>query len=193
MMPRLARKRACRELTVTRKLGLQKEEMLDHVQRLGLPYTVIDVGWWYQISLPRVASGRFDYALLSPIQFLLGGGEVPSALTDLRDVGMYVAKIISDERTLNKKVLAYTEVKTQNEIFELVEKKTGEKPEVIPVSNPTDRSNAYQKTTPPSRLIFSRLMDSRVRCLARSWTPRSKRSPTAKTRICKWHAHNSNT
>ncbi|OBS16094.1 hypothetical protein FPOA_13173 [Fusarium poae] len=109
-----------------------KEEMFNNVLRLGLPYTLIDVGWWYQLSLPRVASGRFDYALFNPVQFLLAGGEVPSALTDLRDVGMYVAKIISDERTLNKKVLAYTELKTQNEIFDLVEKKTGEKPEVIP-------------------------------------------------------------
>ncbi|KAL4903973.1 hypothetical protein BDW74DRAFT_185710 [Aspergillus multicolor] len=111
-----------------------KQEILDHVQRLRLPYTVIDVGWWYQITLPRVPSGRFDYALAMAQNMFLGDGDVPSALTDISDVGLYAAKIISNPRTLNKKIFAYTESFTQNEVFRLVEKVTGEQPEAIKVS-----------------------------------------------------------
>ncbi|KAI8417447.1 hypothetical protein FOFC_00002, partial [Fusarium oxysporum] len=77
------------------KLHDKKEEILDHIQRIYLPYTVIDVGWWYQLMLACVPS----------------------------------AAIIDDPRTINKKVLVQTETKTQNEVHELVEKVTGEKPE----------------------------------------------------------------
>lgn len=31
-----------------------KEEVYNHTKRLGLPYTIIDVGWWYQISVRYV-------------------------------------------------------------------------------------------------------------------------------------------
>ena len=79
--------------------------------------------------MPKVPSGRMDYALLAPVANVLAGGDIPSALTDLRDIGTYVAKIVNDPRTINKKVLAYTEVRTQNEVFGLVEKLSGEKPE----------------------------------------------------------------
>ncbi|KAJ5890103.1 hypothetical protein N7504_010913 [Penicillium tannophilum] len=110
-----------------------KEQILDHIQRLRLPYTVIDVGWWYQIALPRVPSGRFDYGLLAPQNKIFGAGDVPSALTDVRDIGKYAAKIISDSSTLNKKVFAFTEAMTQNQLFGLVESMTGEKPEITKI------------------------------------------------------------
>ncbi|KAJ5814253.1 uncharacterized protein N7503_001003 [Penicillium pulvis] len=110
-----------------------KEQVLDHIQRLRLPYTVIDVGWWFQIALPRVPSGRFDYGLLAPQNKIFGAGDVPSSLTDVRDVGKYAAKIISDPRTLNKKVFAFTEAMTQNQLFGLVESMTGEKPETTKI------------------------------------------------------------
>jgi hypothetical protein len=109
------------------KISRQKEDILDHIQRIRLPYTVIDVGWWYQISLPRIPSGRLDYALLAPANTVLGGGNTPSALTDVRDIGLYVAKIISDPQTVQKKVFAFTETRTQNQICELVERLSGEK------------------------------------------------------------------
>lgn len=108
---------------------MQKEEILDHIQRIYLPYTVIDVGWWYQITLPLVPSGKFEGRVTFGNNNVIGGGNNPSALVNLDDIGRYVTVIINDERTINKKVFAYTESKTQNEIFELVEKVTGEKPE----------------------------------------------------------------
>ncbi|KAL4802477.1 NAD(P)-binding protein [Aspergillus unguis] len=112
----------------------KKEEILDHILRLRLPYTVIDIGWWFQLTLPRVPSGKLDYALIAPANSMFGNGDVPSALTDLRDVGTYVAKILDDPRTLNKKVFAFTELMTQRQIYDLVEKVTGEKPEITTVS-----------------------------------------------------------
>ncbi|KAF5570665.1 isoflavone reductase [Fusarium phyllophilum] len=112
----------------------RKEAVLDHIQRIYLPYTVIDVGWWYQITLPRVPSGKLDESLVSPNNYIIAGGDIPSALTDVRDIGKYVAAIVSDPRTINKRVLGYTESKTQNEIHKLVETVLGEKPEPTTLS-----------------------------------------------------------
>ena len=66
---------------------------------------------------------------------IIGGGNVPSALTDMRDIGRYVAKIIVDERTLNRMVFAYNTVITQNQIYDLMEEISGEKLERNYVSN----------------------------------------------------------
>ena len=58
---------------------------------------------------------------------IVGDGNTPMGLTDLRDIGRYVARIIDDERTLNKMVYAYNTVKTQNEIYDLLEEISEEK------------------------------------------------------------------
>ncbi|KAL4968084.1 uncharacterized protein BDV14DRAFT_197316 [Aspergillus stella-maris] len=136
---RVARYVPCFWATVAARgvMGLRdaKEEILDHVQRLRLPYTAIDVGWWYQISLPPVPSGKLDYALMAPqsTYSIFGDGDNPSAMTDLRDIGLYVAKIIGDERTINQRVLAATETWTQNEIAGIVERVTEEEVAVTKV------------------------------------------------------------
>lgn len=105
----------------------QKEEVLDHIQRTHLPYTVIDVGWWYQISLPRLPSGRLDRNLFLYNTAIGGDGNIPSARTDSRDIGAYVARIITDPRTLNQKVFAYTDLRTQHELWDTVAEISGEK------------------------------------------------------------------
>ena len=105
----------------------QKEQVYNLVKRLHIPYTIIDVGWWYQFSLPRLSSGRIDYAISPATQSIPGDGNVPSALTDLRDVGKYVTRVIKDERTLNAMVFVYNELWTSNEIYDLLEKLSGEK------------------------------------------------------------------
>nr|XP_036577222.1 isoflavone reductase [Colletotrichum truncatum]KAF6784134.1 isoflavone reductase [Colletotrichum truncatum] len=104
-----------------------KEDILDHIQRLHLPYTVIDVGWWYQISLPRLPSGRIDRNLFLYNTAIGGSGDVLCARTDSRDVGKYVARIIADPRTVNQKVFAYTDLRTQHELYNMVEQISGEK------------------------------------------------------------------
>lgn len=102
-----------------------KEDVYNHIKRIHLPYTIIDVGWWYQIGYPRLPSGKIDYVAMD-VPTLIGDGTVPSALTDLRDIGRYVAKIVADERTLNKYVLAYDEVWTPNQVVEELERLSGE-------------------------------------------------------------------
>jgi hypothetical protein len=94
---------------------------------LHLPYTAIDVGWWYQISLPRLPSGRLDENLLLYSSYIPGDGNVRSGRIDRRDIGKYVARIIADPRTLNKKVFACVDLRTHNEVYDTVERISGEK------------------------------------------------------------------
>lgn len=148
----------------------QKEDVLDHIRKLYLPYTAIDVGWWYQISPPRVPSGRMDSGLLFPAQHILGDGTVPSAMTDLADVGRYVAKIVADPRTLNKMVFAYSELLTQKQVWDTVEKVSGEKLERKYVSLLTSDSN------------WVNLADISLSALNPSWTPSSIMPRTSSTR-----------
>lgn len=56
-----------------------------------------------------------------------GDGNVPSAITDLRDIGRYVARIAKDDRTVNRYVLAYNELWTQHQIYDILERLSGEK------------------------------------------------------------------
>ncbi|KAJ4264346.1 hypothetical protein NW762_005542 [Fusarium torreyae] len=108
------------------KLRDIKEDVLNHIKQIYLPYTVIDVGWWYQITLPRLPSGRIDYAITFPAGHIAGDGNKPSALTDLGDIGHYTARIIADPRTLNQMVFAYSELYTPNQVYDLLEKLSGE-------------------------------------------------------------------
>ncbi|KAK7403059.1 hypothetical protein QQX98_011170 [Neonectria punicea] len=103
-----------------------KEEVISHIKKIYLPYTVVDIGWWYQGTLPRLPSGKLDYAMKFPVKTIASDGNLPTALTDLRDVGKYVARVIADPRTLNKSVFAHSEVRTQEDIFTLLEQASGE-------------------------------------------------------------------
>ncbi|KAL1897452.1 hypothetical protein Sste5346_004190 [Sporothrix stenoceras] len=110
-------------------LNLQdlKNSVLDHIKKVDIPYTVIDVGWWYQSTLPRLPSGRTDYIASPSEPCIVGDGNVSFALTDLGDIGLYTARIVGDPRTLNQSVFAYAEVKNQNEIYLTIEELSGEK------------------------------------------------------------------
>ncbi|KAJ7982981.1 hypothetical protein DFH06DRAFT_978420 [Mycena polygramma] len=116
-----------------------KEEVYQAIRKLYLPYTIIDVGYWYQLSFPRVPSGRVDYATLvaagrRPNVEIHGYGNMPTMLTDLRDIRPFVARIVKDPRTLNKSVIAYGQVLSENEVFETMEALSGEKVERIYIS-----------------------------------------------------------
>ena len=122
----------CGFITIIPPGGIQelrdgKEQVYNHVKQLGIPYTILDVGWWYQIALPRLPSGKIDYAIAMPDLHLAGDGNQLSAHTDLRDIGRYVAKVIVDERTLNKMVFVYNELWSQNQIWDALEKVSGAK------------------------------------------------------------------
>ncbi|KAJ7676845.1 hypothetical protein DFH06DRAFT_1466225 [Mycena polygramma] len=111
------------------KLRDEKEQVYQEIRKHFLPYTIIDVGYWHQISFPTVPSGRLDYASLMQKNTIHAGGTAPTMLTDLRDIGPFVARIIKDPRTLNRAVFTYSDVLSENEIFEIVEEMTGEKVE----------------------------------------------------------------
>ena len=99
------------------------------IQRAQLPYTIIDVGCWYQVWVPKVPSGQSDHAHMIYIDHrIVGDGNVKFALTDLLDIGKYVAQIVADPRTINRRVLAYTEVLSMNEIWGVMAKASGEDP-----------------------------------------------------------------
>ncbi|PYH31126.1 aromatic alcohol reductase [Aspergillus neoniger CBS 115656] len=124
----------------------EKETVYNHIKQLRLPYTIIDIGWWYQLSYPRLGSGRTDYAMTTANNEIVGDGNTPLALTDLRDIGRYVAKIIVDDRTLNKMVFAYNTVLTQNQIYDLLEEISEEK---------------IQRNYIPEETIYTRVLAAR--------------------------------
>ncbi|KAF7334591.1 Isoflavone reductase family protein [Mycena venus] len=106
----------CAFTTVTPPGGVMrlrdsKEQVYQHIRKLYLPYTIIDVGYWYQLSFPTLPSGRVDYAaLVKPNVDIHADGNKPTMITDLRDIGRFVALIIKDPRTLNHSVFAYGDV-----------------------------------------------------------------------------------
>jgi hypothetical protein len=116
------------------KLRDDKEEVYQRIWFQHLPFTIIDVGYWHQLSWPRLPSGRIDYALLIPNTTKYGDGDAPNLITDKRDIGRFVTRIIKDERTMNQKVFTYSDVLSQNEIFAIMAEKTGEKIEFDQVS-----------------------------------------------------------
>lgn len=92
-----------------------------------MPYTIIDIGYWHEIMIPPIQSGKLDHRALYPTFFFVDAGSALCATTYLPDVGKYVARIIADPRTLNRMVFAYGEVTTQRAAVDMVERLSGEK------------------------------------------------------------------
>ncbi|OBZ72585.1 Casein kinase I 1 [Grifola frondosa] len=119
-----------------RNLHDQKLRIREFVQKLGVGYTFIDVGWWMQLILP-LRTGN-----LSPAKFLSwrfeGSGDKKVLVTDLKHIGDYVARIIKDERTLDQYVIIWEDEVTLKQAREIGEKASGEedalKAQRIPLS-----------------------------------------------------------
>ncbi|KAI0170488.1 isoflavone reductase family protein [Pestalotiopsis sp. NC0098] len=103
-----------------------KDDVLAAIQRVHLPWTVIDVGWWSNQVMPSLPSGRTDKYVVSFLKSMPADGNVKMALSALQDIGDHVARIIVDPRTLNRKVLVYTEVMTLNQAHDLMDQVSGE-------------------------------------------------------------------
>lgn len=58
----------------------KKEHVINHIKKVKLPYTIIDIGYWYQLMLPRLPSGRIDYALPLTLGGIVGDGNTPVPL-----------------------------------------------------------------------------------------------------------------
>jgi hypothetical protein len=102
----------------------QKYQIHDYIKEQQIPYTIIDVGFWMQISLPHRSSSTSPLAPL--IRTFFGDGEKKSALINREHIGNFVARIISDPRTLNQYVFAYEVEVNQNEIYEVSSRIAGE-------------------------------------------------------------------
>ena len=88
-----------------------------------------------QVTLPVSDPSKVPHP--SVFKFLrtrCGTGDVKCAVNDLRDIGKFVARIIADERTLNRYVFCWTQQVTQNEAFALAERISGQKIEIEDVS-----------------------------------------------------------
>ena len=83
---------------------------------------------WHQASFPPVLpSGRFTYAAMLPSNVMHGDGRRSNVFGDWRDIGGWAARILDDERTLNRYVLAWSDSLNDNDLFALTEEVTGEK------------------------------------------------------------------
>ncbi|KAF4832086.1 Isoflavone reductase-like protein TP7 [Colletotrichum tropicale] len=143
----------------------RKLEILGAIQRAGLPCTIIDVRCWFQVFVPKIPSGKSDHAHMRYIDHrIVGDGNQKFAITDMADVGKYVAKIIGDDRTINRRVLAYTEVLSINGIWDTMARISGEEPPKDYVSEAElheiiDTSAKKLKESPESATHPSNVMD----------------------------------
>lgn len=112
---------------------IQKLNVREYVKSLGIPYTFIDVGWWMEFILPRPVSASDIWTGSS--WRLYGDGNTPVALTDLDRIPDFVARIVQDERTINKVVFASENEATQNEAWEYAAK-SPEAAEILKKKNP---------------------------------------------------------
>ncbi|KAI0765605.1 NAD-P-binding protein [Trametes elegans] len=107
-----------------RELHDQKLAIHEYIQDLGLPYTFIDVGWWMQLSLPLPArSSSKMKALLNEVH---GAGHGRMLVTDLNHIGAFVARIVTDPRTLNRAVIVWEDELTQLDAHEIGERVSGD-------------------------------------------------------------------
>lgn len=80
----------------------------------------------YQVIIPIIDATKEAYPGTAELSKLIfGTGDVKFAVTDNRDIGKFVARIISDDRTLNKYVFCWGEEYTQKEVFALAERILG--------------------------------------------------------------------
>ncbi|KAF8652585.1 hypothetical protein AX16_004337 [Volvariella volvacea WC 439] len=106
-----------------RKMLDEKLEIRDYVRKVGLPFTSIDVGFWYQNHLVIVDPKKAWFPwLFNASQKVFNDGTTKSAFIDLADVGKYTARIVSDDRTINRYVFVWGEEITQNGLIELARK-----------------------------------------------------------------------
>ncbi|KAI0364825.1 NAD-P-binding protein [Pilatotrama ljubarskyi] len=107
-----------------RDLHDEKLAIRDFIKELGLPHTFIDVGWWMQLALPLPARSKVPGKEMT--YQLHGAGTAKMLVTDLRHIGVYVARIIADPRTLNQTVMVWEDELTELEVHEIGERLSGE-------------------------------------------------------------------
>ncbi|KAI8300859.1 hypothetical protein K4K59_001338 [Colletotrichum sp. SAR11_240] len=108
---------------------ITKEKTYQELERCKISYTIIDVGWWYNGFIPEVPSGKTDHAIALPDflrNLIPGDGNMKTYVIDNEDVGKFVARIIVDPRTVNKRVMAAGASMSFNEMFAIAEELTSD-------------------------------------------------------------------
>ncbi|KAL5498553.1 hypothetical protein ACEPAH_1907 [Sanghuangporus vaninii] len=117
-----------------RQLHDQKLAIRDYVKEIGINYTFIDIGWWMQLTPPLIDI-KFPLPLMKRVMSsYIGSGNVKCAVTDNRDIGKFVARIIADDRTLNQYVFCWSQEVTLNETIALAERVSGSKIDIENIS-----------------------------------------------------------
>ena len=78
------------------------------------------------MQLTAIFPAHMTSATADMARNLIGTGDVPFAVADEFHIGDYVARIIQDERTLNRKVFVWEDEVTQNQVWDLAVRKYGE-------------------------------------------------------------------
>lgn len=112
---------------------MQKLGIREYVKSLGITYTFIEVGWWMEFILPRPVTATDMWT--GPSWRLYGNGDTSVALTDLDRIPDFVARIVQDDRTLNKVVFVSENETSQNEAWEYAAK-SPEATEILKKKNP---------------------------------------------------------
>ncbi|KAL0952364.1 hypothetical protein HGRIS_006643 [Hohenbuehelia grisea] len=103
-----------------------KRTINDYIVKAGVPYTIITVGFWYEAIFPPIppyVPPVPEYAEFAErVYQSFGPGTVKTAAVNREHVGKFVARIIDDEGTINKVILANEDEITINEVWDLVEK-----------------------------------------------------------------------
>ncbi|KAH9856818.1 NAD-P-binding protein [Lenzites betulinus] len=103
-----------------------KLDIREFIQELGVPHTFIDVGWWMQLAVPLPSrSAALDVAKAMTYE-LHGTGKQSYLLTNREHIGMFVARIIADPRTLNKAVIVWEDEVAEEDAHALGERLSGE-------------------------------------------------------------------
>jgi len=78
-----------------------------------------------ELILPPIPHPEIENWFTDLIRTIFGSGDVKTAVTDSSDVGVFVTRIIQDERTVNKYVFCWSEETAQNDTFKLAESVSG--------------------------------------------------------------------
>ncbi|CCM04178.1 uncharacterized protein FIBRA_06340 [Fibroporia radiculosa] len=107
-----------------RALHDAKLDIREYVQKLGIGYTFIDIGWWMQLTVTGTTAHP---SLLGPwSEQVFDSGRKKQLLTNVDHVGPFVARIVADPRTLNHYVIVWEEEMTFTEAKDISERYSGE-------------------------------------------------------------------
>ncbi|RDX49057.1 NAD-P-binding protein [Lentinus brumalis] len=103
-----------------------KLDIREYLKELGVGHTIIDVGWWMQFFLPLPLRSTVPSHVKAMTWSIYGTGESRNLLTNLHHIGTYVARIITDPRTLNKWVIVWEDEVVQKDAHEIGERVSGD-------------------------------------------------------------------